>query len=139
LTKPRLGELVAALCGLGLLAVSLLPWYEAGSAGVELTAWEAFDVIDVVMMLPVACAVLVACLDWFRLSASLPVPGSATTALFATFAFLLVAYRALNPPGEGLEREPALYAGLALLGGILGGSIVGMYEETPPRALAATR
>jgi hypothetical protein len=90
------------------------------------------------MLLPIACAVLVASLDWFRLSASLPVPGSATTALFATFAFLLVAYRALNPPGDGLEPEPALYGGLALLIGIFVGAIYGMMEEAPPGPSATT-
>ena len=137
MSKPRLGELVAALCGLGLLAVSLLPWYTAGS--VELTAWEAFDVLDVVMMLPVACAVLIAFVDWLRLSVSLPVAGSGATGLLASIAIVFVAYRALNPPGDGLEREPALYAGLALLAGILGGAIVGMFEEHPPKPMVATR
>lgn len=135
MSKPRLGELVAALCGLGLLAVSLLPWYTAGS--VELTAWEAFDVLDVVLALTAACAVLIACVDWFRLSVSLPVAGSATTGLLTSLAILFVLYRVLNPPGDGLEREPALYAGLALLVAMLVGAIVGMFEERPAKPMAA--
>ena len=38
----RLGELVGAVSGLGLLVVSFLPWYSAG--GENATAWQAFGV-----------------------------------------------------------------------------------------------
>jgi hypothetical protein len=134
LTKPRLGELVAALSGLGLLAVSLAPWYETPAG--SLTAWEAFDVTDVVMALAIACAVLIACVDWFRISVSLPVAGSATTALFTAIALLLVLLRLLNPPGgDGVEREPALYAGLGCLAVMFVAAIVGMMEDHPPKPL----
>jgi hypothetical protein len=138
LTKPRLGELVAALFGLGLLAASLFPWYESEPPVGSLSAWEAFDVIDVVMLIAVVCAVGIACVDWFRISVSLPVAGSATTGLFAVIAIVLVLFRIIDPPGGGgVEREPALYAGLACLVGILLGAIVGMMEERPPKRLEA--
>jgi hypothetical protein len=136
--KPRLGELVAALTGLGLLAVSLLPWYTAGSE--ELTAWEAFDVTDLVMLLAVVCAVGIACVDWFRISVSLPVAGTSTTALFVVIALLLVLFRTLDPPGGGgVEREPALYAGIGCLLVMFVGCLYGMAEERPAKPLAATR
>ena len=137
MSKPRLGELVAALSGLGLLVVSLLPWYDAGGEVGELTAWEAFDVVDVIMLIAIACAVGIACVDWFRISVSLPVAGSATTALFSIIALLLVAFRALDPPASGLEREPALYVGLGCLLVMFWGAIVGMMEERPARPMAA--
>ena len=47
LNRFRLGELVGALSGLGLLVVSFLPWYSAG--GQDATAWQAFSVVDLVM------------------------------------------------------------------------------------------
>ena len=40
----RLGELVGAVGGLGLLVSSFLPWYSAG--GEVATAWQAFSVTD---------------------------------------------------------------------------------------------
>jgi hypothetical protein len=84
----------------------------------------------VVIAVAVACAVLVACVDWFRLSVSLPVAGSATTALFVVLA---------NLPGDGgVEREPALYAGLGLLAVMFWGAVVGMMEENPPKPLAVS-
>jgi hypothetical protein len=138
LSKPRLGELVAALFGLGLLAASLFPWYESEPPVGSLSAWEAFDVIDVVMLLAIACAVLIACVDWFRISVSLPVAGSAATGLFASVAIVLVLFRIIDPPGGGgVEREPALYVGFACLVGILLGAIVGMMEERPARPMTA--
>jgi hypothetical protein len=90
------------------------------------------------MLVAVACAVVIACVDWLNLSVSLPVAGSATTALFTAVALLLVGYRALNPAGgDGVEREPALYAGLALLAAMFWGAVVGMMEDHPPRPMAA--
>lgn len=136
MTKPRLGELVAALFGLGLLAASLFPWYESGPHMGSLSAWEAFDIVDVVMLVAIVCAIGIACVDWFRISVSLPVAGSGTTALLAVIALILVLFRTIDPPGDGgVEREPALYAGLACLVGIIGGAIVGMMEERPARPM----
>lgn len=139
MSKPRLGELVAALSGLGLLAVSLLPWYDVGGAGGSLNAWEAFDVADVVMSIPVVLMVCVAIIDWFGISDSLPVPASSTAAGFALVAIVLVGYRAIDPAGgEGVEREPALFAGLACLVGVCLGAFVSMWEASPrPSATAA--
>jgi hypothetical protein len=135
--KPRLGELVAALSGLGLLAASLFPWYESESATGSLTAWEAFDVTDVVMLLVIVCAIGIACVDWLGVSASLPVAGTSTTVLFASIALLMVGYRTLNPPGgDGVEREPALYIGLGCLLGIIVAGLVGMTEERPARPMS---
>src|SRR5204862_4823781 len=47
LTRPRLGELVGALSGLGLLVVSFLPWYSEG--GENDTASPAFSAVDLVL------------------------------------------------------------------------------------------
>lgn len=104
-----------------------------------MNAWEAFAVTDVVMAIAIALAVMVAVVDWFRLSVSLPVAGSGMVGLVVLFALLMVVYRTLNPPGgDGVEREPALYAGLALLFGIFGGAVVGMMEDHPPKPMAVS-
>jgi hypothetical protein len=89
------------------------------------------------MLLAIACAVGVAIVDWLGISVSLPVAGSSTTAGLAVVALLLVLYRVINPVGgDDVEREPALWIGLACLVGLMLGAFVGMWEDHPPKTLA---
>ncbi len=89
------------------------------------------------MLLVIVCAVGVAIVDWFGISVSLPVAGSSTTAGLGVVALLLLLYRVINPVGgDDVEREPALWLGLALLIGLTGGAFVGMWEDHPPKTLA---
>jgi hypothetical protein len=68
-----------------------------------------------------------------RLSVSYPVAGSAVTAGFGGLAFLLIAYRLINPPGSGaVDREIGAWLGLIAAAGITLGGYLGMQE---PRAL----
>ena len=53
----RLGELVGAVSAIGLLAVSFLPWFSVGST--DLTAWQAFSVIDLVLLVAAIMALSV--------------------------------------------------------------------------------
>lgn len=90
------------------------------------------------MLVAIVLAVAVAVVDWFRLSVSLPVAGASTTILFAGLALLLVAYRAVNPPGDGsVEREPALYLGIGCLLGMILASLVAMGETSPKSSATA--
>src|SRR5437764_799841 len=88
---PRLGELVGAVSGLGLLLVSFLPWYSAG--GHDLTAWQAFSVTDIVMAAAAAAALSVAIVVAARLSVSYPPAGSSVTGLLGIIAFVCVLLR----------------------------------------------
>jgi hypothetical protein len=127
---PRLGELVEAISGLGLLVVSFLPWYSAG--GEDATAWQAFSVIDLVMAAAAIAALSVAIVVLARLSVSYPVAGSAVTVGFGGLALLLIAYRLINPPGSGeVDREIGSWLGLIAAAGITLGGYLGLQE---PRA-----
>jgi hypothetical protein len=127
----RLGELVGAISGLGLLVASFLPWYSAG--GEDVTAWQAFSVVDLLMAAASVAALGLAVVAIARLSVSYPAAGSAISTGFGALALILIAYRLINPPGSGdTEREIGAWLGLLAAGGITLGGYLGMQE---PRAI----
>jgi hypothetical protein len=128
----RLGELVGAVSGLGLLVVSFLPWYSAG--GEDATAWEAFSVIDLFIAAAAVAGLSVGVCLLFRISVSYPVAGSTVATLFGAIALLLVAYRLLNPPGSGLDLEIGAWLGLLASAGVALGGYLGMQEPSGHQA-----
>jgi hypothetical protein len=125
------GELVGAISGLGLLVASFLPWYSAG--GEDVSAWQAFSVVDLLMAAASIAALGLAVVAIARLSVSYPAAGSAISTGFGALALILIAYRLINPPGSGdTEREIGAWLGLLAAGGITLGGYLGMQE---PRAI----
>jgi hypothetical protein len=125
------GELVGAISGLGLLVASFLPWYSAG--GEDVTAWQAFSVVDLLMAAASIAALGLAVVVIARLSVSYPAAGSAISTGFGALALILIAYRVINPPGSGdTEREIGAWLGLLAAAGITLGGYLGMQE---PRAI----
>jgi hypothetical protein len=132
----RLGELVGAVSGLGLLVVSFLPWYSAG--GEKATAWQSFGVIDLVMAAAAIAALSVAIVVVTRLSVSYPVAGSAVSALFGGLALILIAYRLINPPGGAdVGREIGPWLGLVAAAGLTLGGYLGLQEPRGMQPSAA--
>jgi hypothetical protein len=123
-----MGEWVAALCGLGLLAVMFTGWYRT-AAGPALDAWEAFSVVDVIVAVVALAAVVIAVVSLAGVSVSLPVAGSAATSALSVIAILFLAWRLIDPPGSGLERDAGIWLGLLLSLGVLAGGYIGMGEE----------
>jgi hypothetical protein len=131
LSQVRLGELVGAISGLGLLVASFLPFYS--EFDVNVTAWQAFGVIDLVMAAAAIVALSVGLVVLGRFSVSYPVAGSSVTAGLGALALLLIAYRLINPPGDGdLDREVGAWLSLLAAAGITLGGYLGMQE---PRSL----
>jgi hypothetical protein len=128
----RLGELVAAIGGLGLLVTSFLPWYSAG--GEDATAWQAFSVTDFFLAAAVIAALSVAAAVLFRISVSYPIAGSTVSALFGGIAVLLIVIRLINPPGGGVGVEYGAWLGLICAAAITFGGYLAMQEPQ-----AATR
>jgi hypothetical protein len=127
----RLGELVGAISGLGLLVASFLPWYSAG--GEDVTAWQAFSVVDLLMAAASIAALGLAVVVIARLSVSYPAAGSAISTGFGALALILIAYRLIDPPGGGdVDREICAWLGLLAATGITLGGYLGMQE---PRAI----
>jgi hypothetical protein len=139
--------MIAGISGALLFFILFLTWYEvpgaeqleqlgevfgvdsAASEAVSFSGWESFDFIDLICLLAIIVSVGVAVMAMMGSSASLPVAGNAVTCGIGSFAFLLVLYRVINPPGEGLDREIGLWLGLLATAGIAVGGYLAMQEE----------
>ena len=102
--RLRVPDLVAGAGGFALVAALFLHWYgltlPGGRAlGPEVTGWQAFSVLDVVLALlalvPFALVVLQATRD----SPALPVLFSVLTTVAGFVAAVLILYRIVNQPG----------------------------------------
>ena len=124
------GELVAAVSGLGLLVVSFLPWYSAG--GQDATAWQAFSVVDLFIAAAAAAGLSVGLVVLFRLSVSYPMAGASVAALFGAIAVVLIVWRLIDPPADGLDVEVGAWLGLIAAAGVTVGGYLGMQE---PKAM----
>jgi hypothetical protein len=121
--------------GLGLLVASFLPWYSSG--GENATAWQAFSVVDVLMAAAAAAGLSVGLVVLFRVSVSYPVAGSTVTLFFGGIALVLIAYRLIDPPGDGLSREIGAWIGLVAAAGITVGGYLGIQESPAVRVPSA--
>ena len=118
-SRIRRGELIAAVAGVALLAVMFLDWYELqGGGGVRsigLSAWQAFDVTDVVLALAALVSIGLAAVTAARRSPALPVAGSVIASTLGIVATALLLYRILNQPGPNDAIEVKIGAWLGLL------------------------
>ena len=113
-------ELVLALGGLALLVAMFLPWYD-GPARASANAWQAFELLDLALLVVVLLAVApfaVSALELAvpRLQLSLAVLGAASCTT------ILVLYRLVNPPGvddQGTSAAVGAWLGLLVNAGLV--------------------
>ena len=119
-----------------MLVVSFLPWYSAG--GENATAWQAFSVVDLFIAAAALSGILVGVVVASRVSVSYPVAGCTVATLFGAIAFLLIAYRLIDLPGDHLDRAYGAWLGLLAASGVTFGGYLGMQEprtmQTPSAA-----
>jgi hypothetical protein len=138
-SRVRTGELLAGISGAALFIVMFLKWFSvpevggvdiAGTFGVDtsISAWQAFDFVDIVLFLAVIAAVGLVVLAAAQSSVQLPVAASALTAGLGILATLLVLYRVIDPPSD-LDRSYGLFLGLIASAGIAFGGWMAMQEE----------
>ena len=144
---PR-GALIAGICGVLLFIFMFFSWFgapeanivtpagevditgfaEAAGADTTLTAWQAFDFIDLVLLLAVIASVGLVVMSAMGTSVNLPVAASAITAGIGILATLLVLYRLIDPPYD-TDREIGVFLGLLATAGITVGGWLAMQEE----------
>lgn len=117
-----------------LFIVMFFPWFGAsvegfGGAGLDAraTAWQAFEVIDIVLFLIVAAVVLLVAMAAIERSASLPVEAGTVITILGAIALLLIFYRFLDTPFD-LDRRYGLFLGILLSAGIVVGGRMAMVE-----------
>ena len=147
LDRLSTGEKIAGASGVLLFIFMFFDWFTAevsvsgggffGSASAGGSAWDAMEVIPILLMLAVIAAVGVAVI---RLSDAVfepAVPVNAVVTVLGGVAVILIVYRIIDPPGGGsiggvsVDISPAvgIFLGLIAAAGIAYGGYRAMGEE----------
>jgi hypothetical protein len=131
LRRLRAGEWITGASGALLLVSLFLPWYEGAAS---LSAWETLAVLDIVLALIAAAAVLLVVVTATQPAPGVPVAMASLVALVGLIGLVLVLVRVANLPDGADGREWGLFVGLAGAVGIVAGAFVAMRDErlSPP-------
>ena len=94
----------------------------------NVSAWDAFDFIKIVMLLTIIAAIAMAVMSGMGSSPNLPIAMSAIVTGLGILTTLLVIYRLIDPVG-GLDRSYGLFLGLLAAAGIAYGGWRAMEDE----------
>jgi len=149
-SRLRSGELIAGVSAVLLFIVMFLSWYglklNTGSLGtfalpnVSYDAWDAFSVIDLILLLTVIVALALVVTQATQRSPAIPVSLSVLTTTLAGLSVLLIVFRMIDPPSivdvpavldAHLDRtlDIGIYLGLVASLGILYGGYRSMRVE----------
>lgn len=129
LRRLRAGEWITAAAGVVLAVCLLLPWYtRPGPGGGELTGWEAFTILDVLLLVLAILAVGLLVLTAVQPTAAVGIASDALLTLVAAPIAVLTLVRVLGPP-DSLERAGGAWLGLAATLAVLAGTLIAMRDE----------
>ena len=108
-----------------------------GGAESGQSAWEALDVISVVLLITIVVALAVAALRLVDAVHGFPVPVNAVVAILGIVSVLLILFRIVDPPNFGSEEflqfdgtvQPPMFLALSAAAGIAFGGCLAMREE----------
>lgn len=137
------GEKIAGASAVLLFIFMFFDWFKVDidggeglfSVSVGGSAWDALDVIPIILMLAIVAAVAVAVIRLTDAVFEPPVSMNAIVAILGGISVLLILYRIIDPPGAGdvpgVDVSPALgiFLGLIAAAGITYGGYRGMQEE----------
>jgi prepilin signal peptidase PulO-like enzyme (type II secretory pathway) len=137
--RLRLGELVAGAAALLLFIDMFLKWYgfegenlaRAAGFSTTISAWRAFDFIDILLFLVVLVTIGLVVLSATARTPALPVAASVIVTVLGLVAALFVLYRIVNQPGPNdfVNASYGAYLGLVLCLGIALGGYMAMRDE----------
>jgi hypothetical protein len=133
--RLRQGELVAAVGGLVLFISLFLSWYGLTlnlfgiSRSTSINAFDAFSLVWVVLLLAAFAAIGLAVITATQRSVALPVSASVITAALGALATLLVLFRIIFHPVDGLGLRYGAFVGLVGAAAVLVGGYLSMREE----------
>jgi hypothetical protein len=149
-SRLRDGEVIAGVSAVALFIVMFLSWFGLQVNAVSLggfavaaatyNAWDAFTVIDLILLLTVVTALALVVTQATQRSPAIPVNLSVITTTLAVISVLLIVFRMLDPPSivdvpavldAHLDRtlEVGCYLGLVASLGILFGGYRSMRAE----------
>lgn len=128
--KLRLGEWLAAVSAAALLVVTFLVWF-GRDGGASQTAWQAFAVLDLVLVVFAVLGVGVAVLAASRRSPAAPVAAAVVTAAVGIVLTIVLLFRLAFPPGpnELVELRYGAVLGLLCVIGVTAGAWYVMRDE----------
>jgi hypothetical protein len=136
--KP--GDWLAGLGGLALLVSLFLTWYSVTGGSRELTGWQSFSIIDVLLALAALLGIALAVTTATRRTPAVPVALGVIAGPVGVLATVLVLIRLLDPPGpnELLDLGPGVWLALAGAAAVAAGAWWSIGDErnrgvpTPP-------
>jgi uncharacterized membrane protein YhaH (DUF805 family) len=135
------GEKIAGVAAILLFVFMFLDWFtadvEGGFISVGGNAWEAFDLIDLFLMLTILVTVAVVVIRLSDAAFDPQISMNAVVAVLGGISVLLIIYRIIDPPGGGdvagvsIDISPAVgaFLGLIAAAGIGYGGYRAMQEE----------
>jgi len=144
-SKLGIGEAIAGISGLLLFVFMFMPWYgieSVGGFGVDgsdVSAWEAFSFIDVLLFLITIVVVGLVLVQLAEATPELPRPPAQIMMVAGAVAFALILFRLIVAPGVdgdlGLEvdlgRKLGILLALIAAAGITYGGWRAMNEHQP--------
>src|SRR5438874_2013759 len=105
MTRLRQGDKIAAGAGIALFIIMFLTWYTVdvpsntlGVSGPDLSAWDAYSFIDIILLITVIVAVGAAALRAAGNELNLPIPTSTLTAGLGGLSVILILFRIISTP-----------------------------------------
>ena len=109
--RLRAGEWLAAAAGVALIVTLALPWYAAPER--TLSGFQALTVIDILLALVALLALALGVLQATQDGPAAPLGAGVLTVVFGAVAVLLVAFRLIDAPSDGLEVRSGAWLSLA--------------------------
>ncbi len=131
LTRLRSGELIATVGAIALAVLTFRPWFQG--PGGNMTAWDEFGVVDVLIVAVVLAALALAVATVTERTPALPVASAVWTTLLAFVTTIAILVWVLVLPGDATGRCPASWLGLAASAVILVGAWLSMRDERTDR------
>ena len=144
MSRLRPADVGAGAAGIALLVVLFLPWYDAlgsGSvaygpgSGPDVTGWQAFSVVDILLALLALLAIALPVVTALAAGPAKPVAFSVLATVGSALAVLLVLWRLVDAPGEGLAVHYGAWLGLAVALLMFVASFAAMHDERTPGAV----
>ncbi len=131
--RVRAGDVVAGVSGVLLLVSTFLNWYTVSGRDDGLTAWAAFGVVDLLVVLVALLGIALAVSQVVGRGPALPVALGVITTTLALAGTLLVLYRILNQPGPNdlIGVGIGAWIGLAACLGVFLGAWLSLSDERP--------